>query len=182
MSRIGKLPIIIPQGVSVDMDKNVVSVKGPKGSLERKFPKTVSINKKDDTVSVVVSNPDSIAGRSIHGTSRALIANMVEGVDKGFVKKLELVGSGYKAEVRGDELVLNVGYSHPVTINAPKDVTFKVEKSLITIEGIDKEKVGFITAKIRAVRPPEPYKGKGILYQGEKVRRKAGKAAATTAG
>lgn len=176
MSRIGKLPIKLPEGVSLEIERSTVSVKGPKGELEKKYPRELMIEEKDGvlTVSVKKETPKS---KALHGTFRSLIANMVKGVSEGWKKELELVGTGYRAEVTGNKLILAIGYSHPVEIEAPEGITFKVEKSDLTVEGIDKEVVGEISAKIRAVRPPEPYKGKGIKYKDEVVRRKPGKAA-----
>lgn len=177
MSRIGRLPIEIPSGVDVKIDGSRVVVKGPKGELSRDFHPDLSISKEDGRI--VVSRPtDNRIHRSLHGLTRALIANMVTGVSEGYVKRLEIVGVGYRADMRGDDLVLQVGYSHPVVITPPEGIAITVERGArtIVIEGIDKELVGDIAAKIRAVRKPEPYKGKGIRYEGEWVRRKAGKA------
>jgi large subunit ribosomal protein L6 len=178
MSRIGKLPISLPEGVTADIKAGEMTVVGPKGTLSRKIPARIEIELKDNILTVS-SKSKTKQGAATFGTTRAHLANMVSGVSLGWKKELELVGTGYRAEVVGNELILTVGYSHPVKIEAPEKVTFKVEKSLITIEGINKETVGEIAAKIRAVRPPEPYKGKGIKYIDEVVRRKAGKAAKT---
>lgn len=177
MSRIGRMPIPLPKGVNINIDGTKVSVKGDKGSLSQSFHQDMYI-KLEDGVLQVERPSDSRTHRSLHGLTRALLNNMVVGVSEGFTRRLEVEGVGYRAEMAGDDLVLNVGYSHPVVIAPPKDVTFNVENrgKLITVFGIDKQVVGEICAKIRKVRPPEPYKGKGIRYQGEYVRRKAGKA------
>ena len=176
MSRIGKLPVNIPEGVKVEVKQGVIRVVGPKGELERVLPRTVLVKLKGDIIEVS-SKGSSKAAKAIHGTIRAIISNMVVGTSTGWSKTLELVGTGYRASVSGNTLTLTVGYSHPVEIEAPDGITFAVEKSEITVEGIDKELVGQISATIRAVRPPEPYKGKGIRYKDEEVLRKAGKAA-----
>lgn len=178
MSKIGKLPIKLPEGVSVEIKGSEVTVTGPKGVLARKMPRGIEAEVKDGVLFITTKKTSS-AISALYGTTRALIANMVAGVSVGWKKVLELVGAGYKAELRGTDLILNVGYSHPVEFKAPEAVTFKVEKNLITIEGIDREVIGQTAATIRAVRPPEPYKGKGIKYQDEVIRRKAGKAAKT---
>jgi large subunit ribosomal protein L6 len=177
MSRIGRLPITVPQGVTVDVQKNSVRVKGPKGEISRSFDPAMQIGLEDDTI--VVQRPtDHRRHRSLHGLTRALLNNMVVGVSEGFVRRLEIQGVGYRAEMQGKNLVLNVGYSHPVVIEPPDGISFEVEKGYrgIGVLGVDKELVGEMAARIRRVRPPEPYKGKGIRYQGEYVRRKAGKA------
>jgi large subunit ribosomal protein L6 len=179
MSRVGKLPVQIPDGVKVDIEKNVVKVTGPKGNLEWKFPRTINVKVVDGSVKVS-SKGHTKSAKSMHGTSRALIFNMIKGVTEGWSKVLELVGVGYRASVSGNTLSLTVGFSHPVEIEAPEGITFKVEKSDITVEGIDKELVGLVSSRIRAVRPPEPYKGKGIKYKDEEIVRKAGKAAKAT--
>lgn len=177
MSRIGKLPITIPSGVTIAQDDKIIKVAGPKGELTTQLLPTVTIEMGDDKLTVARKN-DSLEARAAHGLIRQLIANMVTGVTDGFEKRLELKGVGYRASTEGDtKLVLNVGFSHPVRFDAPAGVTFKVEKNVIIISGFDKQVVGEIAAQIRRVRPPEPYKGKGIMYQGEHVRRKAGKAA-----
>ncbi len=177
MSRIGKLQITIPSGVTVTQEGNAVHVHGPKGQLRSHVLPIVDVAIADGTVKVSRKN-DSIAARSIHGLTRQLIANMVTGVTDGFEKRLELKGVGYRAATAGDtKLTLSVGYSHPVDITAPANTSFRVEKNIIVVTGIDKQVVGEIAAQIRKVRPPEPYKGKGIMYLGEHVRRKAGKAA-----
>ena len=177
MSRIGRMPITIPQGVTVDIQKNSVRVKGPKGEISRSFDPAMQIGLEDNTI--VVQRPtDHRRHRSLHGLTRALLNNMVVGVSEGFVRRLEIQGVGYRAEMQGNNLVLNVGYSHPVVVEPPDGISFEVEKGYrgVSVLGVDKEVVGEIAARIRRVRPPEPYKGKGIRYQGEYVRRKAGKA------
>jgi large subunit ribosomal protein L6 len=178
MSRIGKKPVPIPKGVTATVDGQTVVIKGPKGSLTRTFHREMRIVLEDGQL--VVSRPSDQHGhRALHGLSRALLANMVEGVTEGFRKQLELHGVGYKAEAQPTGVRLVVGLSHPVQFPAPAGVQISVENNtLVKIEGIDKELVGQVAAEIRKVRPPEPYKGKGIRYQGEHVRRKAGKAGA----
>lgn len=177
MSRIGYMPIPVPKGIAVSIEGRHVIVRGPKGELSRSFDQDMSIALRDDQV--IVSRPsDSKRHKAVHGLTRALLANMVTGVSEGFRRTLEIEGVGYRAEMQGETLVLSVGYSHPVRIEPPPGITFNVEKGYrsFTVEGIDKELVGEMAAKIRAVRKPEPYKGKGIHYLGERVRRKAGKA------
>ena len=178
MSRIGKLPIELPKGVEAKVDGSRVSVKGPKGELERSFDPDMKIALDDGVISV--SRPtDQARHRALHGLTRSLIANMVEGVAEGFERVLEVHGVGYRAETRGKTLVLTVGFSHPVEIAPLDGVELGTDSpTLIRVKGADKEKVGRMAAEIRKVRPPEPYKGKGIRYQGEHVRRKAGKATA----
>jgi large subunit ribosomal protein L6 len=174
MSRIGKKPISIPEGVEVRIEGNDVAVKGPKGELQKKFRPEVKIEIKDRELSVSLLKEDN-STRALWGTTRAIIFNMVEGVSNGYEKKLEIQGVGYKANMEGDNLNLSVGFSHLVKIKQPEGIKFSIEKNIITISGIDKEAVGQIAAKIREVKKPEPYKGKGIRYVGEYVRRKAGK-------
>ncbi|MDD2496600.1 MAG: 50S ribosomal protein L6 [Desulfitobacteriaceae bacterium] len=176
MSRIGKMPIEIPNGVNVNIEGGMVSVKGPKGQLERTFHPDIAIAIEDNKV--MVSRPsDDKNHRALHGLTRALLNNMVQGVTKGFERRLELVGVGYRAAKQGNKLVLTVGYSHPVEMDPGKDLNVEVPApTKIIVSGIDKEKVGAFAANIRAVREPEPYKGKGIKYEGERIRRKAGKA------
>lgn len=175
MSRIGKRPIPLPQKVTVSVDGQSVSVKGPKGELSRTLPEEVEVVQEDDTLLVNRRN-DSRVARQKHGLSRTLVANMVEGVSQGFQKKLEIQGVGYRAQVQGRNLTLNVGYSNPVQIVPPDGIQVAVENNTnVIVSGIDKEVVGNVAATIRAVRPPEPYKGKGIRYSGEAVRRKVGK-------
>lgn len=178
MSKIGKAPVIIPEGVTVSIEGNKITISGVKGNLSRSFPREVSFEVKDGKVLVSCKKETKVA-KSLFGTTRALINNMVLGVSRGWVKELELVGTGYRAEVNGKELVLTIGFSHPVKIESPEGINFKVEKTIITVEGPDRELVGQIAANIRSVRPPEPYQGKGIKYRDEVVRRKAGKAAKT---
>jgi large subunit ribosomal protein L6 len=175
MSRIGKRPIAIPNKVTVEIDGRNIAVKGPKGSLARELPELVLVEKDGETLKVVPQD-ESRSARQRHGLSRTLVANMIQGVSEGFEKKLQIQGVGYRAQAQGKKLTLNVGYSKPVEMNMPEGIQVAVEKNTeITIGGIDKEIVGNVAAKIRSVRPPEPYKGKGIRYLGEAVRRKAGK-------
>ena len=177
MSRIGRLPVEVPTGVDVTISGSHVKIKGPKGELEFTFSKDIELSLKDGEISV--NRPsDAREMRSLHGTTRSLIQNMVIGVTDGFQKELQLVGVGYRANMQGKNLVLNVGFSHSVEVEPPPGITFEVgERSQqVFISGIDKQKVGQVTAEIRKVRPPEPYKGKGIRYKDEYIRRKAGKA------
>ncbi|RFB11547.1 50S ribosomal protein L6 [Bacillus sp. HNG] len=177
MSRIGKKPIEIPSGVTVTFNGNTVTVKGPKGELTRAFHPDMQINVEDNVINVVRPT-DNKEHRALHGTTRSLLGNMVEGVSKGFERGLELIGVGYRAQKAGNKLVLNVGYSHPVEIVPETGVEIDVPSNTkIVVKGIDKERVGALAANIRGVRPPEPYKGKGIRYEGEFVRRKEGKTA-----
>ncbi len=178
MSRIGKLPIPVPQGVTVNINKNQVTVTGPKGELSKDFPPEINL-KEDNGRLIATRNSDHRIHRAKHGLTRALLNNMVVGVSTGFKRNLQIEGVGYRAALEGENLVLNVGYSHPVIIEPPEDIKFEITDRggrALTISGIDKEVVGEITARIRRVRPPEPYKGKGIRYVGEHIRRKAGKA------
>jgi large subunit ribosomal protein L6 len=176
MSRIGKKPIIVPSGVTVSVDGSSIKVKGPKGELTREIRDEIKVEQNDGQL-VLTRPDDSKENRAFHGLTRALIANMVEGVTGGFKKTLEIIGVGYRAEKKGETLVLTVGYSHQVVYPQPKGITLTAQTpTVVVIEGIDKQKVGQVAAELRAVRPPEPYKGKGIRYQGEQVRRKAGKA------
>ncbi len=175
MSRIGKRPIPIPSKVSVDIKGQYITVKGPKGTLQREIPSLIGISQEGDDIKVVPTTNSRIA-RQRHGLSRTLIANMVDGVSKGFEKRLQIQGVGYRAQAQGKKLTLNVGYSKPVEMDMPEGIQVAVEKNTeVIVSGIDKEIVGNVAARIRAVRPPEPYKGKGIRYLGEMVRRKAGK-------
>ena len=175
MSRIGKKPVPVPSGVTVSVDSQSVVVKGPKGELSLVLPGEVDIAQEGEQI-VVTRQHDSRTARSCHGLSRTLIANMVEGVSKGFEKRLEIKGVGYRAAVKGKTLTMSLGYSHPVEFEPPAGINFKVEGNTnVIVTGIDKELVGTIAAKIRDARPPEPYKGKGVRYLGEMVRRKAGK-------
>jgi large subunit ribosomal protein L6 len=175
MSRIGKAPILIPEKVNVSLDGLAVTVKGPKGELSRTLPDGVVISQDGNTLVVTPANA-SRRSRERHGLSRTLVANMVEGVSQGFTRKLEIIGVGYRAQVQGKKLVVSAGYSHPVEMDPPAGVTFAVENNTnVLISGADKELVGNEAAKVRAIRPPEPYKGKGIKYEGERILRKAGK-------
>jgi len=176
MSRIGKRPINIPNKVTVTIDGQKVVVKGPKGELSWVLPPEITITQEGETL-VVKPTIDSRKARQRYGLSRTLVANMVEGVSKGFERRLEIQGVGYRAQVQGRNLILNVGYSNPVEMPSPEGITIAVENNTnVIVSGIDKEKVGNTAAKIRSFRPPEVYKGKGIRYVGEKVMRKAGKA------
>lgn len=176
MSRIGRKPIAIPDGVSVSLQDVSITVKGPKGSLSREIHKDMKVTVEENTV--VVERPsENKLHRSLHGTTRTIVANMVNGVTEGFSKVLELVGVGYRASKSGNKLVLNVGYSHPVEIEPEDGIEFDVPSATkIIVKGIDKELVGAMAAKVRAVREPEPYKGKGIKYENERILRKEGKA------
>jgi large subunit ribosomal protein L6 len=177
MSRIGRAPITVPDGVEVSYDDALVTVKGPKGELQQRVPREMIVDQKDGIITV--SRPtESGRHRSLHGLTRTLIANMVDGVTAGFEKRLEIVGVGYRAVLKGDALELIVGYSHPVVVEPPEHVTFETpQPTVVLVKGIDKQVVGEVAAKIRALRPPEPYKGKGIRYAGEYVQRKVGKRA-----
>jgi len=181
VARFGKIPVEIPSGVEVEIEHGQIRVKGPKGEVLRKLPPQVEIKVGNGKAEVGVGG-ESKQELSLQGTYRSHLVNMIKGVTDGWGRQLEMVGAGYRAEVRGNDLVLAVGYSHPVTITAPEGVSFGVEKSIIKVDGIDLEVVAQTAAKIRAVRPPEPYKGKGIRYVDEYVRRKPGKAAAKTEG
>jgi large subunit ribosomal protein L6 len=177
MSRIGRLPVPVPSGVDIDIDGQNVTVKGPKGTLSHVVAVPISVERGDDGT-VNVSRPDDErASRSLHGLSRTLIANMVIGVTTGYTKTLEIVGTGYRVQAKGSDLEFALGFSHPVIVTAPSGITFRVEApTRFAVEGIDKQKVGEVAANIRKLRKPDPYKGKGVRYQGEVVRRKAGKA------
>jgi len=178
MSRVGRKPIPVPQGVTVTIDGSSVTVKGPKGQMVETFPEEITIAMEDGQI-VVTRPSDHRHHRSLHGLTRALIANMVTGVTKGFRRVLEIVGVGYKAELMGRRLNLVVGYSHPILITPPDGIIFQVESpTRFAVEGISKQLVGEVAATIRGYRPPEPYKGKGIRYEHEHIRRKAGKTAA----
>ena len=175
MSRIGRLPIAVPDGVSVTVDRNRVAVTGARGTLERVLPPAISVELTDGTISVARPT-DSGPHRALHGLTRTLVANMVEGVSRGFTRELDLVGVGFRAAKQGADLVLTLGYSHPIRYTPPEGVTIEVPApTQITVTGADKEVVGQVAAKIRSFRKPEPYKGKGVLYRGERLRRKAGK-------
>ena len=177
MSRIGRLPIVIPNGVQVNLNGSNVSVKGPKGEMQRVFSNSIGISLENNQLSFTRNSEDP-AERALHGTTRAVLANMIHGVSKGFQVVLEVEGVGYRAEMDGKNLALFVGYSHPVKMEPPAGISFETDAKTrqIRVLGFDKELVGQIAANIRKVRPPEPYHGKGIRYQGEKIRRKAGKA------
>ncbi|WP_043368788.1 50S ribosomal protein L6 [Cyanobium sp. PCC 7001] len=175
MSRIGKAPIPVPDKVTVSLSGLAVTVKGPKGELSRTLPEGVSVAQEGSTI-VVSPTSESRRSRERHGLCRTLVANMVEGVSQGYTRKLEIVGVGYRAAVQGKKLVVSAGYSHPVEMVPPDGVTFTVEgTTTVLVSGADKELVGNEAAKVRAIRPPEPYKGKGIKYAGERILRKAGK-------
>jgi large subunit ribosomal protein L6 len=177
MSRIGKAPIPLPQGVQFSCADAVVSVKGPKGELSQRIPREMIVEVGGDVIEVKRPT-DSGPHRSLHGLTRTLIANMITGVTDGFEKRLEIVGVGYRAGVKGDALELLVGYSHPVVIEPPEHVQFETpQPTVVLVRGIDKQVVGEVAAKVRSIRPPEPYKGKGIRYAGEYVQRKVGKRA-----
>ena len=180
MSRVGRLPIAVPSGVNVEIKGTHVQVKGPKGEMKHLFPPVVAIEQEGNEL-IITRKSEEKFDRSMHGTARALIQNMVTGVSEGFVKELEIQGVGYRCELSGKNLVLHVGYSHPVTVEPPEGITFEVLDKRGTnfkVSGIDKQVVGEISANIRKVRPPEPYKGKGIRYKGEYVRIKPGKTSA----
>ncbi len=176
MSRVGRMPVVVPAGVEVKIKGSHVRVKGPNGELQHMFPAAMKITMKEGVITVERTTDEQFH-RAMHGTTRAVINNMVTGVSQGFQRVLEIEGVGYRAEVKDKTLVLNVGYSHPVEIEPPDGISFEVDNRnrQITINGFDKQVVGEIAANIRKVRPPEPYKGKGIRYQGEYIRRKAGK-------
>jgi len=176
MSRIGKKPIEIPEKTEINIDNHSLTIKGPKGELNLEVHPEIKVEKKDNQITL---SPTKIhkGTKALWGTYRAHIANMIQGVMEGYEKKLEIHGVGYKARAEGKDLVLDLGYSHPIKVKAPEGIEFKVEKNLITVSGIDKQLVGQIAAEIREKRKPEPYKGKGVRYQGELVRRKAGKKA-----
>jgi len=177
MSRIGRLPIAVPSGVQIKIDGHHVRVKGQRGELAREFHPDIDI-KLDDGKVIVTRPSDQPQHRALHGTVRALLANMVQGVSQGFRKTLQIEGVGYRATLEGANVVFYLGYSHPIKIEPPAGIKFLVDEKAktVTIEGNDREQVGQVTANLRKLRPPEPYKGKGVMYQGEKIRRKAGKA------
>lgn len=176
MSRIGRLPVVVPPTVKVDLQGTLVKVKGPKGQLEQTFSPDISLTLENGQV-VVTRHSDEAPYRALHGTTRALINNMILGVSTGFTRVLEIDGVGYRAEMNGANLVLYLGFSHPVTVEPPAGISYEVDTKTrqIKINGFDKQQVGQIAANIREIRPPEPYKGKGIHYLGERIRRKAGK-------
>jgi large subunit ribosomal protein L6 len=174
MSRIGKLPISIPEGVTVDQQGNDITVKGPKGELALKLRPEVTLTKKDSILTVSIENDDRLS-RELFGLSRTLVANQIQGVAEGFTKELEIRGVGYRAAMQGEKLVMQLGYSHPIEYDPPAGIGIVVEKNIVRVSGIDKQLVGQVASDIRAFRSPEPYKGKGVRYVGEYVRRKAGK-------
>jgi large subunit ribosomal protein L6 len=181
VSRIGKKPVSIPKGVTIIVKEHDVTVKGPKGELSQKVHPDIAVEVKDQLL-LVTRQSDEKPQRSLHGLWRALIQNMVRGVTEGYQRKLEIVGVGYRAEMKGTRLNLNIGYSHPILFAPPEGIKIETPtQTTITISGVDKQLVGLVAAKIRSFREPEPYKGKGIKYAGEYIRRKAGKAAATAA-
>jgi large subunit ribosomal protein L6 len=177
MSRIGKMPIPVPGGVDVAIEGQAVTVKGPKGTLSHVVAEPITIGREDDGALVVRRPNDERYSRALHGLSRTLVANMVVGVTEGYTKNLEIVGTGYRVQARGSDLEFSLGFSHPVLVTAPEGVTFAVETpTRFSVTGIDKQLVGQVAANIRKLRKPDPYKGKGVRYQGETIRRKAGKA------
>jgi large subunit ribosomal protein L6 len=176
MSRIGKQPVLVPAGVDVNIDGQNVSVKGPKGSLALDVAEPISVSRNDDGAIVVERPNDERLNRSLHGLSRTLVVNLITGVTEGYTRKMEIFGVGYRVVLKGQTLEFALGYSHPVIIEAPEGITFAVETpTKFSITGIDKQKVGQISANIRRLRRPDPYKGKGVRYEGEQIRRKVGK-------
>lgn len=176
MSRIGRLPVPVPSGVDVNIDGQDVVVKGPKGTLTHRVAIPITVARSDDGALQVSRPDDERVSKALHGLSRTLIANMVQGVTAGYAKTMEIVGTGYRVQARGSDLEFALGYSHPVLVKAPDGITFRVEApTRFVVEGIDKQQVGEIAANIRRLRRPDPYKGKGVRYQGEVIRRKAGK-------
>ena len=179
MSRIGRLPISVPAGVTVDIDGSTVTVKGPKGTLSHEVAAPISVAKAEDGTLEVTRPNDERVSRSLHGLTRTLVSNMVVGVTDGYTKALEISGTGYRVVAKGSDLEFALGFSHPVTVVAPEGISFEVQApTRFVVRGIDKQQVGAVAANIRRIRPPEPYKGKGVLYAGETVRRKAGKTGA----
>ncbi|MCL7376315.1 50S ribosomal protein L6 [Streptomyces sp. 35G-GA-8] len=177
MSRIGKLPIQVPAGVDVTIDGRTVAVKGPKGTLSHTVAAPIEVTKGEDGTLQVLRPNDERQNKALHGLSRTLVANMITGVTQGYVKALEISGVGYRVQAKGSNLEFALGYSHPILIEAPEGITFKVETpTKFTVEGIDKQKVGEVAANIRKLRKPDPYKAKGVKYAGEVIRRKVGKA------
>lgn len=176
MSRIGRLPISVPAGVEVKIDGNLVSVKGPKGELSREISAPITVAQEDGTITVSRPN-DERESRALHGLSRTLIQNMIIGVTEGYSKKLEIIGTGYRVMAKGADLEFALGYSHPISVKAPEGITFTVEgNNKLTVSGISKQQVGQVAANIHSLRKPDPYKGKGVRYEGEQIRRKVGKA------
>lgn len=178
MSRVGKMPIKIPSNVEVNIGREKVTVNGPKGKLDFSLPNGIFLTRKDDEL-LVKCKDDAQIKSSLYGLIRALLANVVKGVTEGFKKEIELEGVGYRAQVEGDNLNLTLGFSHPVKVKAPAGISFSLSENKIAVLGIDKQLVGKVASQIRSLKPPEPYKGKGIRYVGERIRRKAGKAAKT---
>jgi large subunit ribosomal protein L6 len=177
MSRIGRLPVTVPSGVDVTIAGQLITVKGPKGTLSHTVAEPIAVDRGDDGVIAVTRPDDERESKALHGLSRTLIANMVTGVTEGYVKTLEIVGTGYRVVAKGSDLEFALGFSHPVLVKAPDGISFRVEApTRFAVEGIDKQKVGEVAANIRKLRKPDPYKGKGVRYQGEVIRRKAGKA------
>ena len=177
MSRIGRLPITVPAGVDVTIDGADVTVKGPKGTLSHTVPAPITVERAEDGTLQVTRPNDERMSRSLHGLTRTLVANMVAGVTEGYTKKLEIVGTGYRVIAKGTDLEFALGFSHPVVIPAPEGISFAVETpTRFSVSGIDKQQVGEVAAKLRKLRKPDPYKGKGVRYEGEVIRRKAGKA------
>jgi large subunit ribosomal protein L6 len=176
MSRIGRMPVAIPSGVDVTIDGRQVTVKGPKGTLSLEIVQPIEVKQADGTITVTRPSDEGEI-RALHGLSRSLIANMVTGVTDGYSKTLEIVGVGYRVQARGKDLEFSLGYSHPVPVSPPDGITFRVETpTRLVVEGIDKQQVGEVAANLRKLRKPDPYKGKGVRYQGEQIRRKVGKA------
>jgi large subunit ribosomal protein L6 len=177
MSRIGKIPVPVPAGVDVTISGALVTVKGPKGTLEHVVPAPIQVARDEDGALVVTRPNDERDSRALHGLTRTLLANVITGVTEGYEKKLEIVGTGYRVAAKGSDLEFALGFSHPVTVSAPEGITFAVESpTKFSVSGISKQQVGEVAANIRKIRKPEPYKGKGVRYAGENVRRKAGKA------
>ncbi|WP_432548042.1 50S ribosomal protein L6 [Kineococcus sp. SYSU DK004] len=177
MSRIGRLPVQVPSGVDVTVDGPAVTVKGPKGTLSHTVPAPIAVERTDEGALRVSRPDDERTSRALHGLTRTLLANMVEGVTNGYVKRLEIVGTGYRVTARGSDLEFALGFSHPVVVKAPDGITFAVENpTRFSVAGIDKQQVGEVAANIRKLRKPDPYKGKGVRYAGEQIRRKVGKA------
>jgi large subunit ribosomal protein L6 len=177
MSRIGRLPVTVPSGVDVTIAGQLITVKGPKGTLSHTVAEPIAVDRGDDGVIAVTRPNDERESKALHGLSRTLIANMVTGVTEGYTKTLEIVGTGYRVVAKGSDLEFALGFSHPVLVKAPDGISFRVEApTRVAVEGIDKQKVGEVAANIRKLRKPDPYKGKGVRYQGEVIRRKAGKA------
>jgi large subunit ribosomal protein L6 len=176
MSRIGKQPVPVPAGVDVTIDGQKVSVKGPKGTLDLAVAEPIAVSRNDEGAIVVTRPDDERRNRSLHGLSRTLVANLVTGVTEGYTTKMEIFGVGYRVQLKGNSLEFSLGYSHPVVVQAPEGITFAVESpTKFSISGIDKQRVGQIAANIRRLRRPDPYKGKGVRYEGEQIRRKLGK-------